>query len=105
MKKLIPVFLLLLVAFSASMIFSACTKTADDQILAAEDAIKSAINAGADESSPKLLSKANTMLQEAKMLNENGDYKEANKKAYSALLKAQSAEKNATRLNEAKNGG
>ncbi len=103
MKKFIPVFLLLLVAFSASIMFSACEKTADDQIIAAEDAIKSAINAGADESSPKLLGKARTKVQEAKMLNEQGDYNQAHKKAYSALLNAQGAEKNATRLSEAKN--
>lgn len=91
--KLVPLF-----AFLLSIGLSACSQPPEEEIMAAEDAFKAAVNAGAEETSPKLLNKAQTLLQEAKMLSEQGHYSQARKKAEFALLRADQAKKNAERL-------
>jgi len=90
----------LLLAVAGSMLLAACSKPADDAVMTAEDAIKAAVAAGAEDSSPKLLEKAQNLLQEAKMLNEQGQHPEARKKAEYAVMRAHEAEKNATRMSE-----
>jgi hypothetical protein len=83
---------------------TACEGPPDQAIMDAEDAIKQAVAAGADVDSPKLLDKARTSLQEAKMYNEQGNYKEARKKADLTIIRAEKAAKNAERLTGAKEG-
>ena len=75
-----------------------CSSPPDELLMTAEDAVNSASAAGADEFSPKIFDKAQSLLQEAKMLNEQGDYEGAKKKAEYAIIRAEMAEKNANRL-------
>lgn len=75
-----------------------CGKPPEEQIMAAEDSIKAAVAAGAEEMSPKLLEKARTYLQDAKMLTEQGHYGEARKKAEFAAMRAGEARRNAAKL-------
>ncbi len=89
---------LFLMVFCFGFLFTACEGPPDDAIMDAEDAIKAAIEAGAEDSSPKLLEKAQVRLQDAKMFSEQGRYKEASKKAESSVVMAQSAMKNAQRI-------
>ncbi|MDP8241098.1 MAG: DUF4398 domain-containing protein [Candidatus Hatepunaea meridiana] len=89
---------LILVAFVASLLFSACEGPPDDAVMDAEDAIKAAVASGAEDLSPKLLDKAQKLLQEAKMLSEQGRYKDAFKQAQFCIVRAKSAKKNAERL-------
>ena len=96
-------FLSLLIVISiAAFSFISCSSPPEDEIMAAEAAVKAALAAGADEFSPRLFDKAQSFLQEAKMLNEQGDYAGAKKKAEYALIRAEKSEKNADRLNEAR---
>jgi len=88
----------LVAALACGLVFSACSKPADDQIQAAEDMIKRAEGAGATTSSPNLFGKAKDALAEAKRLNEAGSYTEARKKAEDALIRAEQAAKNAEKL-------
>ena len=92
--------LLLLISIVSSSLIS-CKSPPEDEIMVAEDAIKSASAAGADEFSPRLFDKAQVYLQEAKMLNEHGKFDEARKKAEFAIIRAEKAEKNARRLTDA----
>ncbi len=94
-RWIIPV---LLMAVSCCLLLTACGKPPEAKIMAAEDAIKRAMEAGAEDSSPKLFDKARGFLQEAKMLSEQGNYSEASKKAEFAIMRADQAFKNATRL-------
>ena len=89
---------LFLMVFCFGFLFTACEGPPDDAIMDAEDAIKAAIEAGAEDSSPKLLEKAQVRLQDAKMFSEQGRYKEARKKAESSVVMSQSAMKNAQRI-------
>ncbi len=75
-----------------------CESPPDQEIMDAEDAIKRAMTAGADELSPKLYDAAMQQLQDAKMLSEQENYEGARKKAAFAVIKAKKAEKNAIRL-------
>jgi len=85
-----------------SITFIACSNAPDEIIMTAEAAVDAAAEAGADEYSPKLFNKAEILLQEAKMLNEKGDHDGAKKKAEFAIIRAEKAEKNANRLDEAR---
>ncbi len=78
-----------------------CDKAPEALLMEAEDAIKQAKNIGADELTPRIFDQANAFLSEAKSLNAQGKYKEAKKKADSALIRAQKAIRESTRLNEA----
>ncbi|NQT34037.1 DUF4398 domain-containing protein [bacterium] len=89
---------ILLLALLCGFLVTACSSPPDDAIMDAEDAIKAAISAGADDDSPKLLDRSRRYLQEAKMLSEQGNYKEARKKAASSVIQANKAKKNAERL-------
>ena len=96
-------FLTLIIVMSISSIaFIACSNPPDELIMTAEAAVNSAAEAGADEFSPKLFHKAEALLQEAKMLNEKGDHDGAKKKAEYAIIRAEKAEKNANRLDAAR---
>ncbi len=97
-RYIISIFLL---ALLCGFLVTACEDSPDEAIMDAEDAIKAAINAGADDDSPKLLDKSRRFLQEAKMLNEQGKYKDARKKAESSVIQANKAQKNAERLSGA----
>ena len=88
---------ILLLALLCGFLVTACNGPPDDAIMDAEDAIKAAANAGADSESPKLLDRARGLLQEAKMLSEQGNYKDARKKAEVAVIQADKAKKNAER--------
>lgn len=101
MKKLSYLLPILLLAFVISLVVSSCAEPPDVEIMAAEDAIKNAINANAEDLSPRLLNKAQKLLQEAKMLNEQGKFAEAKKKAQYAILRAEKAVKNSDRLDQA----
>ena len=96
-RWVIPV---LLMAACCCLMLSACGGPPEAEIMAAEDAIKRAAAAGADESSPNLLEKAQGFLQDAKVLSEQGHYSEARKKADFARMRAEQAEKNASRLSK-----
>ena len=85
--------ILLVMAFCGSFLLSSCAPPPDDTIMDAEDAIKRAATAGADEASPTLLNQARELLQEAKMLREQGNNKEARNKAALAIIRAQKAER------------
>lgn len=89
---------LVIVAFCSGLLLSSCAAPPDDAIMDAEDAIKKAATAGADADSPKLLDQARELLQDAKMLREQGKNKEARNKAALAIIRAEKAEKNALRL-------
>ena len=93
---------LLLVMSFTTIAFIACAGPPDELIMTAEAAVNHASAAGADEFSPKLFNKAEALLQEAKMLNEKGDYEAAKKKAEFAIIRAEKAEKNANRLDAAR---
>jgi len=82
----------------AGLVLSACDGPPDESIMDAEDAIKKAAAAGADADSPKLLDQARSLMQEAKMLREQGHDKDARKKADLAIIRAEKAEKNSLRL-------
>lgn len=103
--KLSGISSVILIAVIFGVMLSACTSPPDEEIMAAEDAIKRAVAAGADEDSPRLLDKARTLLQEAKMLNEQGDFKEARDKASYSVIQAKKAEKNSTRIARASEEG
>ncbi|MCF7809410.1 DUF4398 domain-containing protein [bacterium] len=90
--------LTLFVISVCGFMLTACEGPPDQLIMDAEDAIKEAAAVGADVDSPKLLDKARTSLQEAKMYNEQGNYKEARKKAELTIIRANKAQKNAERL-------
>ena len=94
-RYIISIFLL---ALLCGFLVTACEGPPDESIMNAEAAIKAAINAGADDDSPKLLDKSRRFLQEAKMLNEQGKYNDARKKAASAVIQANKAKKNSERL-------
>ncbi len=98
LRYIIPV---LLLSLTCGFLISACGSPPDNAIMNAEDAIKSAIDAGAEDSAPGLLSKARSLLQEAKMLREQGKNKDARKKAGVAVIRAQKAEKYARQLSGA----
>ena len=83
---------------TCGFLLTACEGPPDDAVFDAEDAIKKAIEAGAEDGSPKLLDDARTHLQDAKMFREQGKYKEARDKAEIAVIRAEKAEKNANRL-------
>jgi len=102
MNKLFPRISVALIFFAVILMLSSCSQPPDEEIMAAEDAIKAAIDAGADELSPNMLNKARNLLQDAKMLNEQGKYSDARKKAEFAVIRAGKAQKNAERLSEAK---
>ena len=99
--KLRYTLLALLVISVCGFMLTACEEPPDNAIMDAEDAIKTAIAAGSDVDSPKLLDKARTLLQEAKMLREQGDTKGARNKAVNAKIIADKATRNANRLAEA----
>ena len=101
MKKILLFLPVLFIALSLTSLVTSCAQPPEAEIMAAEDAIKSALNAGADDGSPRLLEKAQKLLQEAKMLSEKGDYKGAIQKAEYARGRAEKAEKNTLRLEEA----
>ncbi|MBM3328390.1 MAG: DUF4398 domain-containing protein [Calditrichaeota bacterium] len=82
-----------LVAFGAI----GCSEPPDDAIMKAEDAIKKAVEAGAEEASPRLLGKARTALSEARALADQGHNSDARKKAELAVIQAEQAERNAIR--------
>ncbi len=90
LRYIIPV---LLLSLTCGFLISACGGPPDDEIMNAEDAIRSAIAAGAEDSAPGLLGKARALLQEAKMLREQGKNKDARKKAEVAVIRAKKAEK------------
>jgi len=95
MKALRLVSILTLAALVLGAGLTACSKPADQEIQAADDALRAAKNVGADQTSPKLFEKAQTMLQDAKMLNEQGHFSEARKKADYARIRAEQAKTNA----------
>jgi len=99
--KLRYTLLTLFVVCACGFMLTACEEPPDTYIMDAEDAIKAAVAAGADVDSPKLLDKARTFLQEAKMYQEQGNKKDAKNKAVSARIKAEKATRNANRLAEA----
>ncbi|MBM3325520.1 MAG: DUF4398 domain-containing protein [Calditrichaeota bacterium] len=72
-----------------------CAQPPDDAIAKAEEALKHAVEAGADEASPRIMGKARTSLSEAKSLTDQGHYAEARKKAENAELQFNQARKNA----------
>lgn len=88
----------LVAGLTCGLILAACSKPADDEIQAAEEALKNAQSAGADVSSPRLYEKARDLLTEAKRANESGNYSEARKKAEFAMMRAEQAGKNAEKL-------
>jgi hypothetical protein len=92
---------LLTLAMCTGFMLSACGEPPDQRIMDAEDAIKKAAAAGADAESPKLLDQARSLVQEAKMLGEQGHNKDARNKAELAIIRAEKAEKNALRLSSA----
>ena len=98
MKRISFLTAALIAAFACSLVLSACSKPADDEITAAENMIKKAEDAGAMNSSPRLLEKAKDLVAEAKKENDQGTYSDARKKAESALMRAEQAEKNAEKL-------
>ncbi len=87
-----------LAAFFCTILLSACDSPPEEELAAAEDVLKQARDAGAEEYSPKLYDKARDLLREAKMLNDQGQYKEAKKKAEYAELRANQALKNAKNM-------
>ena len=84
---------LLIVTMCGGFLLTSCAPPSDDTIMDAEDAIKKAATAGADEASPTLLNQARELLQEAKMLREQGNNREARNKAALAIIRAQKAER------------
>lgn len=98
MKRAGIILAILVAAFAISFSLTACSKPADDDIQAASDMIKKAVDVGAEASSPHLLERARELLTEAKKLNEQGSYSEAHKKAQFCLLRAEQAVKNAEKL-------
>jgi len=99
--KLRYTLLTLFVISVCGFMLTACEEPPDTAIMDAEDAIKTAIAAGADVDSPKLLDKARTLLQEAKMFQEQDNTKSARNKAVNAKILADKAARNANRLAEA----
>ena len=95
------IFSLLFFALICGFMLGACGSPPEALIMDAEDAIKAATNAGADEYSPKLLDRARAYLQDAKMLSEQGKYKEATRKAENAIIQAKKAEKNSLAMSGA----
>ncbi len=89
---------ILLLALLCGFLVTACEGPPEDALMDAEDAVKAAVNAGADSDSPKLLNRSRRLLQEAKMLSEQGNYKEARKKAASSVIQANKAKKYADEL-------
>ncbi len=94
-RHIVPV---LLLSLTFGVLISGCEGPPDEIIMDAEDAINSAIAAGAADASPGLLGKAQTLLQEAKMLREQGKNKDARKKAEVAIIRARKAEKYAMQV-------
>ena len=105
MKKLVYLIPVLLLAVVCIALLNACAKPPDEAIMSAEDAIKAAAAAGADEASPTLMGKARGFLQEAKVLSEQKRYSDAGKKAGSAKIYAEKAGKYAQGPHNAKKGG
>ena len=99
--KLRYTLLTLFVICVCGFMLTSCGEPPDTAIIDAEDAIKTAIAAGADADSPKLLDKARTLLQEAKMYSEQGDDKNSRNKAITAKIVAEKATRNSDRLAEA----
>lgn len=92
-----PLFLVgLLGIWLTGGLFSGCSKPPDQEITQAEQAIKEAVQAGADGKSPKLINMARTALEEAKTLADQGHYKDARKKALTAKSFAEMAEKHSS---------
>ena len=98
MKRISFLTAALVAAFACSLVLSACSKPADEDITAAESMIKKAEDVGAMNSSPRLLEKAKELVAEAKKDNDQGSFSDAHKKAQSALMRAEQAEKNAEKL-------
>ena len=101
MKKTLLLLPVILLALVFSLALTSCDEPPEEEIITAEDAIKKALEYGADEASPRLLEKAQKLMQEAKMLNEQGKFKEARQKAEFAKIRADKAVMNAERLEEA----
>jgi len=101
MRKKLYLMPVLILALLFTFIISSCSKPADEEIMAAEDAIKAARDVGAEDLVPKLFDKSVSLLQEAKMLNEQTSYDQARKKADFSKLRAEKACKEAKRLNQA----
>ena len=89
-RYLLPV---LLLAFVVSVTFTSCSKSADEEIMEAEDAIRAAESVNAESASPNLFGKAVKQLQDAKMFNDQGDYKKARVEAIAAKVNAESAKR------------
>jgi hypothetical protein len=98
MKRLGFLSAMLIAVLAFGLTLSACSKPADDVIQAAEDALKKAQEAGADNASPRLYEKAKDLIAEAKRANEAGNYSDARKKAEFAQMRAEQAGKNAEKL-------
>jgi hypothetical protein len=98
MKRIGLLTILLATALAFGLTLSACSKPADNEIEAAESALKKAQEAGADVASPRLYEKAKDLVAEAKRANESGNYSDARKKANFALMRADQAARNAEKL-------
>ncbi len=98
MKRVGLLTIMLVTAIAFALTLSACSKPADDEIEAAESALKSAQAGGADVASPRLYEKAKDLLAEAKRANEAGNYSDARKKAEFALMRAEQSGRNAEKL-------
>jgi hypothetical protein len=98
MKRFGLLTIILVAALAFGLTLSACSKPADDEITAAENALKKAQAAGADAASPRLYEKAKDLLAEAKRANDGGNYADARKKAEFALMRAEQAGRNAEKL-------
>jgi len=93
LRYLTPV---LLFTFVCALTVTSCSKPADDLIMKAEDALKAAAEAGAETDSPNLYGKAYKQLQDAKMYNEQHQYKKARSEAQASIVNAQAAERYAS---------
>ncbi|MFC2150522.1 DUF4398 domain-containing protein [Calditrichota bacterium] len=75
-----------------------CSSPPDAEMEGAEAEITKAIQAGADEFSPKLLDRARRYYSEAKIAYDAGDFKEAMNKAELTRMTAEKAIKNSDRM-------
>ncbi len=98
MKRVGLLTIVLFTALAFGLTLSACSKSADDEITAAENALKKAQEAGAEVASPRLYEKAKDLLAEARRANEAGNFSDARKKAEFALMRAEQSGRNAEKL-------
>ena len=87
-----------IVVFISGFLFTGCSGPADQDIAETQEIVDQARNMGADEYSPRKYEEAVALLEEAKTLNNEGEYNKARDKTDLARLRAEKAIEDTERL-------